>query len=155
MSTAKLQALLPRRRTRAPQERNEYDFQDSDDVDITPIDSDQDELQMPQRHILKARKPTTKSKKKSSRAEKKSTVATGAVKKNTRTYTRRTSSDKENATGVGASDDSAAAIEPTETSLELPQSNLAAIAKKFEDVDAFEMQFESVDVGGGESSPWR
>jgi hypothetical protein len=155
ISTAKLQELLPRRRRRAPQERNEYDFEGSDDVDVSPIDSDEDELQMPQRRVLKAAKPATKSRKKTSRAAQAPGLGKGAVKKKTQTYTRRTSSDKENTTGLEAEDDSVAAVEPTETSFDIPPSKLSAIAKKFEDVDAFEMQFESVDVGGGESSPWR
>lgn len=155
ISTAKLQALLPRRRIRAAPARSGYNFQDSDDADDTPIDSDQDELQMPQRYITKARKATAKPKTKTARTAKKSSAATGRVKKGTKTYTRRTSSDKENANGQAASDDSTPIIEPTETSFELPAPNLAAIAKKFEDVDAFEMEFESVDGGGGESSPWR
>jgi hypothetical protein len=155
VSTVKLQALLPRRRTRAAPARTSYDFHDSDDVDETPIDSDQDELQMPQRYITKARKTTAKPKSKTTRTAKKSTTATRGVKKSTKTYTRRTSSDKENANEKGASDDSTPVVEPTETLFELPAPNLVAIAKKFEDVDAFEMQFESVDLDGGESSPWR
>ncbi|KAF2275594.1 uncharacterized protein EI97DRAFT_64954 [Westerdykella ornata] len=36
-----------------------------------------------------------------------------------------------------------------------PDPVLASIAKKFADVDAYDMEFETVDVGGGSSSPWR
>jgi hypothetical protein len=149
ISTAKLQALLPRRRRRAPQERDEFDIQSSDDVEDTPIDSDQDELQLPPRRVRQL--AASKTNKKTSRTKKKTTVATGAAKKNTATYTRRTSSDKENSNSVQeVNEDSLTA---TETSF-AADPKLAAIAKKFEDVDAWEMEFESVDVTEN-SSPWR
>lgn len=151
MSTAKLQALLPRRRTRMPQEHDEYDFQSSDDIHITTFDSDQDELQLPP---LRKSAPV-RSTKKVSRPVKKSMMPPETAKKNTRTYSRRTSSDKENESTFVANEDSVDVDEPSTSSIDVPKSKLAAITKKFEDVDAWEMDFESVDVGGVSSSPWR
>ncbi|KAF2792181.1 hypothetical protein K505DRAFT_326346 [Melanomma pulvis-pyrius CBS 109.77] len=157
ISTAKLQSLLPRRRTRVPQERDEYDIQDSDEIDETPIDSDQDELQLPNpRRAPPARKGViSKPSKKSTRTAKKSTVPTKTAQKSARTYTRRTSSDKENVRAVVVDGESGDVEETTEPSIVLPKPQLAAIAKQFEDVDAWEMDFESVDPNGDDSSPWR
>lgn len=156
ISTAKLQALLPRRRTRVAQERDEYDILTSDDIEEAPIDSDQDELQLPTpRKGPKGRKATSKPNKKISRGTKKSAMPTDAARRNTRTYGRHTSSDKENDSAIVMDTNSLEADEPTETTINIPDSKLAAIAKKFEDVDAWEMEFESVDAGGGDSSPWR
>jgi hypothetical protein len=157
ISTAKLQALLPRRRIRVPQERDEYDIQDSDEVDDTPIDSDQDELQMPNpRRAPAVRKAGNKKLiKKATRTAKKARAPSKISDKNTRTYSRRISSDKENEGAVVVDNDSEGAEETTETSIVLPGPQLEAIAKKFEDVDAWEMDFESVDANGDDSSPWR
>ncbi|KAF2242969.1 hypothetical protein BU26DRAFT_123167 [Trematosphaeria pertusa] len=153
ISTAKLQALLPRRRTRMPQE-DEYDLQSSDDG--FPADSDQDELQLPPRRLAPtARKSAApKSTRKVSRA-KKSTTATKPAQENTRTYSRRTSSDKENGAAVELEEDSDEIEETTEPSITRPSATLEAIAKKFEEVDAFEMEFESVSYVEQSSSPWR
>ncbi|KAF2705621.1 hypothetical protein K504DRAFT_460334 [Pleomassaria siparia CBS 279.74] len=156
ISTAKLQSLLPRRRTRVPQERDEFDMDDSDAVDITPIDSDQDELHMPHPRQATARRgPVAKPGKNSTRTAKKPAPATKPTQKNTRTYGRRVLSDKENEHAEGLGDDSDAVEDTAETSITLPESELAAIAAKFEDVDAWEMDFESVDANGDDSSPWR
>jgi hypothetical protein len=157
ISTAKLQALLPRRRTRVPLERDEYDIQDSDEVNDTPIDSDQDELQMPNpRRAPAARKGGHKTaSKKPARTVKKATAPTKTNDRNSRTYGRRISSDKENEEADAVDDDSGDAEETTETSIVLPGPQLKAMAKKFEDVDAWEMDFESVDANADDSSPWR
>jgi hypothetical protein len=140
ISTAKLQSLLPRRRRQVARERDVYDIE-SDDTPITSLDSDQDEL---------APGIASKSKKKTLRTAKKPAMPAGGKKKGTRTYTRRASSDKENGSTLLSNEDQSA-----EKSIVANNPKLAAIAKKFEDVDAWEMQFESVDVGGDSSSPWR
>lgn len=133
ISTAQLKSLLPRRRNRNL-DRDEFDIESSE---ATPIDSDQDELQMPQ---PRRRQPTQKATKKG-RGKK-------AAPRVSRTYSRRVSSDKEN-------DHNAEAIEePTEASILEHSSKLAAIRKKFEEVDAFELDFETVDATTS-SSPFR
>jgi hypothetical protein len=156
ISTAKLQSLLPRRRNRVAQRRDEYDIQNSDDVEVIPDDSDQDELQLPPPRPAARKAAASKSKKKSSKTEKKPELAISKARTSTRTYGRQ-SSDKENESAFVANEDedSVDVNESTEISVDLPKSKLAAIAKKFEEVDDFEMEFESVDVDGGTSSPWR
>ncbi|KAF2748630.1 hypothetical protein M011DRAFT_399994 [Sporormia fimetaria CBS 119925] len=154
ISTAKLEALLPRRRTRATRrQRDEYDINSSDESDDAPIDSDQDELQLPARRL--ARQPKKANQRKTSRTAKKAAPAAEKGRRTTKTYGRRTSSDKENPAADDDEVDVSGSTEPTEVSVSVPSSTLAAIAKKFEDVDAWEMDFETVDVGGGSSSPWR
>jgi hypothetical protein len=71
-------------------------------------------------------------------------AATAMVSK---TYSRRISSDKENEAGNDAE-------EPTEASIIEHSVKLAAIKKKFEEVDAFELEFETVDATTS-SSPFR
>ncbi|KAF2180578.1 hypothetical protein K469DRAFT_714573 [Zopfia rhizophila CBS 207.26] len=157
-STAKLQALLPRRRTCIAQEHDEFEIPDSDEVDATPVDSDQDELQMASTRVASTTRKTAPSTliQKASRNAKKSSMPTGTAKQNARTYgNRRTSSDKENESTFVLNESSEDVEETTETTINLPKNSLAAIAKKFEEVDAWEMEFESVDVEGGSSSPWR
>ncbi|KAF2475705.1 uncharacterized protein BDR25DRAFT_253201 [Lindgomyces ingoldianus] len=158
ISTARLQALLPRRRTHVPQEYDEFDIRSSDNVDITPVDSDQDELQLPPRRGAPASAAAAaqlRSSKKLSRTTKKPQVPTITTQKNTRTYGRRTSSDKENESTFVQEDSSGDVDETTATTISVPKSKLTAIAKQFEEVDAWEMEFESVDVSGASSSPWR
>ena len=152
ISTAKLQSLLPKRRTRVLEERDEYDVEDSDEPNTTPLDSDEDELQMPHpRHTVPSRKGAdSKSNKKAARAVRKTAPIAKPNKKTARTYGRRTS-DKENE-GVLVADDGEDITQP---SVVVPGSQLAAIAKQFEDVDAWEMDFESAGANGDNSSPWR
>ena len=152
ISTAKLQALLPKRRTRAKHD-------DSDSASV--IDSDEDELSMPpRRHAQLARKiAAAKVQKKPARAAKKTAPAAKAPK-GSRTYGRRISSDKEN---EGRAEAEAEAEEDseeedsghTEVADDKPSSNLQAMAKKFEDIDAFDLDFESVSYVQTSSSPWR
>ncbi|KAF2636906.1 hypothetical protein P280DRAFT_459265 [Massarina eburnea CBS 473.64] len=134
ISTAKLQALLPRRRMRMQQE---------DEYDVPSGDSDEDELALPQRRQPAAgRKPAApKATKKPARAAKKTTVK--PARKNTRTYGRRPSSDKENEEARQDTDsdemgDTIAAAAGKHS------KRLEAMAKKFEEVDDFELDFESV-----------
>lgn len=148
ISTAKLQALLPKRRMRA-----KHDESDSASV----IGSDEDELSMPpRRHAQLARKmAATKASKKSAHAAKK-TAPTSRAPKGSRTYGRRISSDKENEGRVEVDEDSEDEDSGhTEIADDKPSSNLQAMAKKFEDIDAFDLDFESVSYVQTSSSPWR
>ncbi|KAF1980196.1 hypothetical protein BU23DRAFT_495539 [Bimuria novae-zelandiae CBS 107.79] len=150
ISTAKLQALLPKRRTRAIHE---------DSYSASLIDSDEDELSMPpRRHAQLARKfAATKASKKPARAAKKPTTAATATK-GSKTYGRRISSDKENEGRVDVDDGSEDEDEDsghTEIANDKPSSHLQAMAKKFEDIDAFDLDFESVSYVQTSSSPSR
>lgn len=147
ISTAQLKGLLPRRRNRV-RAHDEYDMTSSGDV--TQFDSDQDELQMPTRRARqrpragkivspKATKKTTHGKKASAQSKAASTAS--------RTYSRRISSDKENNASVEDADES------MERSGEI-SDKLAAIRKKFEEIDEFELDFETVDAVTS-SSPYR
>jgi hypothetical protein len=153
ISTAKLQAMLPRRRTRVTHEVDEYDLDASEDV---TLDSDQDELSLPQRRqTATARKPSaSKPAKKTSRTTKKATAPSKPAQKNSRTYGRRGSSDKENGEAHREvdSDEEGSTIE---VSTIKPSKALEAMAKQFEEVDAFEMDFESVSYVQTSSSPLR
>ncbi|KAI4632993.1 hypothetical protein J4E80_000353 [Alternaria sp. BMP 0032] len=147
ISTAQLKELLPRRRNRL-RDRDEFEIDSSDDIE--QVDSDQDELQMPTRRVRQrqgAGKPASpKATKKTGRAKK--TAPAKPAGKSSRTYGRRISSDKENETA----DQNEA--EPTEVSAIEQSEKLAAIRKKFEEVDAFELEFEDVDATTS-SSPFR
>lgn len=143
ISTVQLKGLLPRRRNRNLRDRDEFDL---DSSEATPIDSDQDELQMPNPRVrarATAGKLTSpKAAKKTARGKK---AATARLSK---TYSRRVLSDKENeAQDVEAE-------EPTEASVIEHSEKLLAIKKKFEDVDAFELEFETADLMTS-SSPFR
>jgi hypothetical protein len=147
ISTAQLKDLLPRRRNRL-RDRDEFDMDSSDDIE--QVDSDQDELQMPARRVRRrqgAGKLTSpKATKKGARAKK--NAPANAVGKSSRTYSRRISSDKENET-AGQKDAATTQVSAIEHS-----EKLAAIRKKFEEVDAFELEFEDVDATTS-SSPFR
>jgi hypothetical protein len=148
ISTAQLKDLLPRRRNRL-RDRDEFDIESSEDAD--QAGSDQDELQMPVRRIRQrqgAGKLTSpKATKKTARGKKPTKTSTGAQKAS-RTYSRRISSDKENQTSAHNE------AETTEVSAIEHSEKLAAIRKKFEEVDAFELEFEDVDPTTS-SSPFR
>lgn len=143
ISTAQLKGLLPRRRILSFRDRDEFDL---DSSEVTLVDSDQDELQMPHprsRHGHGAGKlASPKAAKKAARGKKAPTA------KPSRTYSRRVSSDKENATGDLNVDES------QEVSMIERSEKLAAIRKKFQEVDKFELEFETVDVTTS-SSPFR
>lgn len=172
LSTAKLQSLLPRRRRHAcGGDAGQFDIPSSDENDVTMPDSDQDELELPaSRHVTVARKTTSartpvKSGSREARkvvaqnSAKKMTAAASSSKKATRTYGSRrvTSSDKENeSTFIQGEFSNEYGEGPIEISIDQIKSiELAAASKKFAEVDKWEMEFESVDVGGGSSSPWR
>lgn len=142
ISTAQLKGLLPRRRNRNLRDRDEFDLESSE---ATPIDSDQDELQMPNprtRPRGAGKLASPKAAKKTARGKK------AAASRQSKTYSRRISSDKEN---EGGNDD---AEEPTEESIIEHSEKLLAIKKKFEEVDAFELEFETADLTTS-SSPFR
>jgi hypothetical protein len=143
ISTAQLKGLLPRRRNRNLRDRDEFDLESSE---ATPLDSDQDELQMPQprsRQRAATKKPhSPKAAKKTARGKK------APAARRSMTYSRRISSDKENEAANEVVE------EPDEASIIEHSKKLLAIKKKFEDVDAFELDFETGDVTTS-SSPFR
>lgn len=145
ISTAQLKDLLPRRRNRQ-RDRDEFDLDSSDEV--TRMESDQDELQMSHRRQRQrpgaAKATSPKATKKSARGKK----AAPTKQKASRTYSRRVSSDKENEVAV---EEDEAVDEPSAIA---HSEKLAAIRKKFEEVDAFELEFDTVDVTTS-SSPFR
>jgi hypothetical protein len=146
ISTAQLKGLLPRRRNRL-RDRDEFDFESSSAVE--QIDSDEDELQMPERRVRQKQRAgklaSSMATKKAVRGKK--AASTKAAQKASKTYSRRISSDKENESGDEEADTTrVSAIDHSE--------KLAAIRKKFEEVDAFELEFEEVDVTTS-SSPFR
>ncbi len=147
ISTAQLTDLLPRRRARL-HEHDEFDLTSSDNVE--PVDSDQDELQMPDRRNRNrpgtAKPASPRAIKKSTRGKK--TAPGKTAHRVSRTYSRRISSDKEN-DEANRNEEGAA-----ETSAIEHSEKLAAIRKKFEEVDAFELEFETVDTTTS-SSPFR
>lgn len=146
ISTAQLKDLLPRRRNRL-RDHDEFDIESSDDIE--QADSDEDELQMPERRVRQrqaAGKLTSpKAAKKPTRGKK---AASKAAQKASKTYSRRISSDKENEKSghVEADTSEVSAIEHSE--------KLEAIRKKFAEVDAFELEFEDVTATTS-SSPFR
>jgi hypothetical protein len=146
ISTAQLKGLLPRRRNRL-RDRDEFDIESSSAVE--QMDSDQDELQMPERRVRQKQRPgklaSPKATKKTVRGKK--AALTKAAQKASKTYSRRISSDKEN-DGAGQDEQ-----DTTEVSAIEHSEKLAAIRKKFEEVDAFELEFEEVDATS--SSPFR
>ncbi|KAF2850460.1 hypothetical protein T440DRAFT_499032 [Plenodomus tracheiphilus IPT5] len=147
ISTAQLKGLLPRRRYRHLN-RDEFDLDSSEEV--TQLDSDQDELQMPTRRNRQrpgaGKLASPKASKKVVRGKKAAPAKAGP--RLSRTYSRRISSDKENDTAEQGDQ------EATEVSAIEHSEKLAAIRKKFEEVDAFELEFETVDVTTS-SSPFR
>ncbi|PVI04446.1 hypothetical protein DM02DRAFT_518667 [Periconia macrospinosa] len=138
ISTAKLQSLLPRRRTQVRHE-DEFDLPEEDD-------SDMDELALPpRRHTAASSKSAPPKTKKKTRAAKK--PAPKPAQKNLRTYGRRPSSDKEN---EEAQDEENIATSATTKPSDDP---LERLAKKFEEVDKFELDFESVSYEQSSSPP--
>jgi hypothetical protein len=118
---------------------------------VEQMDSDQDELQMPERRVRQragaGKLVSPKATKKTARG-KKAVVAPKAAQKASKTYSRRIASDKENESGDQGEADT------TEVSAVEHSEKLAAIRKKFEEVDAFELEFEEVDPTTS-SSPFR
>ncbi|KAF1913250.1 hypothetical protein BDU57DRAFT_522041 [Ampelomyces quisqualis] len=143
LSTAQLKGLLPRRRNRTLRDRDEFDM---DSSEVTPLDSDQDELQMPnpraRQRAAVGKLTSPKAAKKTARGKK------AAAARASKTYSRRISSDKENEARNNDTE------EPTEASIVEHSEKLLAIKKKFDDIDAFELDFETADPTTS-SSPFR
>lgn len=78
---------------------------------------------------------------------KKAGTSTKAANKASRTYSRRISSDKEN----DVAEEEEETIEPSAAEV---SDKLAAIRKKFEEIDDFELEFATVDTVTS-SSPYR
>lgn len=156
LSTAKLQAMLPRRKTRL----RTTDTPDSDEESEPAVDSDQDELQRPpsRRAPAAAKRAIAKTNNKKKKAPPKPKKAAPAVPskggpRGSRTYGR-TSSDKENETTLVY--DEEAEDDTGTTPVKQPRSAaLTAIGKMFEKVDKWELEFETVPAGDRESSSWR
>jgi hypothetical protein len=151
ISTAQLKGLLPRRRNRMLQNRDEFDVESSEEV--TQMDSDADELQMPNRRTRtrgnSKKLVSPKANKKMGRGKKAGAVSKTAAQKSSRTYSRRISSEKENTTRAG-DEEATTERSPVEVS-----EKLAAIRRKFEEIDEFELEFETVDAVTTSSSPFR
>ncbi|PVH82517.1 hypothetical protein DL98DRAFT_570471 [Cadophora sp. DSE1049] len=163
-STAQLQALLPRRRQRATA-RDPFDVPSSgDEVDVSGLASDDDELShlnvqaRSRRHtIIRARTPAPL--KRGGKANRSGPELNDSTVK--RTYGSRANavSDKENTVEVDP-DDSLAPIpddeahDDPENSQELEErvgKELKRAAKKFQEVDKWELEFEEVTASS--SSP--
>ncbi|RMZ16960.1 hypothetical protein D0862_01076 [Hortaea werneckii] len=187
LSTANLQALLPKRRAKPrPRHRTtEYDFtsdeDEEDELDAAHLDEDEDELGGRMRRrtsaASKGRKsaaPSTKTKsrggksaqaaRKSSAAPpaRKSTAATAKTRKGQpKTYGRAgNASDKENEDAYESVD------EDGDDTTDLPAVDMRQVAKskeleeakrKFEEVDGWDMEFESMsqDDHRSSSQAWR
>jgi len=153
LSTAQLQALLPRRRRRA---RNEFDIDSSEDeVDVSGLASDDDELA----HSTIRAPPRRSAPVSAARAKLKSIAKTKAGAKITYGSKRQAASDKENQEEIDP-DDSLAPVRDDEGSSnpengkELEKrvgKELKRAVKKFAEVDKWEMEFE--DVTASSSSP--
>ena len=183
MSTAHLQALLPKRRKK-PQPRrrkSEYDFtsdeEDEDTLDASHLEDDEDELGGRLRRQTKAaptkgRKSTApaKSKAKSSKAAqaarkssaapaRKSAAPPATARKQTKTYGRAgNASDKENEAYESDGEDEDATDLPEVSMHEVTRSReLEEAKKKFEEVDEWDMEFESMsqDDHRSSSQQWR
>jgi len=182
VTTAALQALLPKRKVdKTARTRDTFDIHSSSTEpsnEDAEIDEEEDELSRPARrraqetqpprakpgalkspkairgkavgHILMTKSVTTKQ----ARAKQSPVKAsTGRVSK---TYARQSRSEQEN-------DDDANEDEVPEDDLDdtivtadgqVQGGELKNVRKKFEQVDQWELEFESADVGG-DSSPWR
>jgi len=178
ISTATLQSLLPKRRQppRTRHRKTEYDFvSEDDDDDDTPLDTshldeDEDELSGRLRRQPKkttpakkkqsrkstAPKPTARSSNKPAQSARKSTSKQQQAHK---TYGRRaTTLDKENA-GNDDEDDTPLPENDEEVSMHdaAQSAELEAAKRKFAEVDAWDMEFESMSVEDHRSSSlqWR
>ncbi|TKA31428.1 hypothetical protein B0A50_02275 [Salinomyces thailandicus] len=188
ISTANLQALLPKRRQKPkPRHRkSEYDFisdeEDEGELDASHLEEHEDELggrlrRQPKATSGKGRRTTapSKSSKGKSRAGKatpaprkssapgvlKSAPSTAQQLKATKTYSRAAAatSDKENEAYASGEDDEEDTTDLPEVSMhEVAKSHeLEAVKRKFEEVDGWDMEFESMSQDDHRSSSqhWR
>lgn len=172
ITTAALQAFLPRRR-QPPKQKQRDAFDIPSDDTVTTIDGaheaeddDIDELQRPAKRRIKSKKNVLPATRKA-KAKASSKITNHNVRKNTtsnaktmRTYGR-PGEDKENTDDVsegcdmeGAEDD-VEVVKVAGTKRGARSKELLEAKEKFKDVDEWELEFESCDVTGGSSSPWR
>ncbi|EON68245.1 hypothetical protein W97_07503 [Coniosporium apollinis CBS 100218] len=181
LTTAALASLLPQRRRKPRDARAKSPFEIPSSSDIAMVDTDEDELQQAPARRGRGKAPTktaARTPKKGGGAGKLKSASPLSARKGgagrpatttpaaatRRTYTRRPrpTSDQENNNG-----DSSGLSEPpsgsesqgegdtTVVEIVSKSKELAAAKQKFEEVDQWEMEFESADLIGGESSPWR
>ncbi|RAL58383.1 hypothetical protein DID88_006063 [Monilinia fructigena] len=152
LSTAALQALLPRRRQR---NRSALEAESSDsEVDITGLGENDDELTITVAPTTRRQASVRPSASSTKRTQKSQSEAKGKGK---RTYGKKpvtTNSDKENEIGP---DNSLAPIQDEAAPEELPRENsselekrigkeLKKAAKKFQEVDKWELDFEECEA---------
>ncbi|KIW06076.1 uncharacterized protein PV09_03247 [Verruconis gallopava] len=163
ISTAQLQSLLPKPRGRSVARqsrlRNRYDVQSDSELDTSSEGhEDDDELSRP----AGRRRPTAKkmalTKKDGNKDVGKKTAANSKQK---RTYGRQRTAEKENDEGANTpSDEDEDTIEiigdeKTAKARAVKSKKLERIRQMFAAVDNWEMEYENVDLGGDDSSPWR
>ncbi|GME38565.1 uncharacterized protein LTHEOB_4105 [Neofusicoccum parvum] len=173
LSTATLQSLLPRRRKKPatrhakPTAAEAFEIPSSDVEGEEASASDgEDELHRAPAAAARRRKGRAVETKRKEAAAVEAGVA-AKKKRLSRTYGRR-SSDKENhdadadastyvrSGGESDGDGDEEVLETSEMRDVRRSKELEAAAKKFAEVDEWEMEFESVDLGGASaSSPWR
>jgi hypothetical protein len=180
ITTAALQALLPRRKVvKAARQHDPFDIHSSSTSELAEdVDEDEDELSRPHRRrapVLAAgrgkpgalRSPTkvTKSKAQSksmlaglvAAKHGKSSAKTVATKVGARTYGRKSQGGQENEHDHDQDDgeEITTVVDVDAPTSSGPGGELKDAKKKFAQVDEWELEFESADVGGGNSSPWR
>jgi len=172
------------RKLKTDRVRDTFDIHSSSTQEDDEIDEDEDELSRPRRRAAalsnRGQKPGALKSPKATRGKASRTVTTKATKSNkpskprtnapavkapaaktSRTYTRRSQGDKEN---EGGDDDEEQQIQDEGNSDvtvvdetmggKAKSGELKDARKKFEEIDNWEMEFESADITGG-SSPWR
>jgi hypothetical protein len=181
--TETLQSLLPRTRRKPQREKDPFEIPSSSQSDLddsahavseSTIEPRDESVQISRKRPTALNKTKTKpaaapAKAKSQQKKSSTAVAkpkpshpksTPASSSRRRTYGR-ADSDKENAEdsyvdlpGEDISDDIIAPSTERSSVDPVKAKEIARLRGKFEDVDAWEMEFESVDMGGT-SSPWR
>ncbi|KAL1625196.1 hypothetical protein SLS56_007391 [Neofusicoccum ribis] len=168
LSTATLQSLLPRRRKKAATRHAKQTAAEAFEIPSSDVEEEEEEASASDDEDELHRAPAAARRRKKGRAAKAAVVVGGGgdkKKRLSRTYGRR-SSDKENQDGDvdasmyvrsgGESDGDEEVLETSEMRDVRRSRELEAAAKKFAEVDEWEMEFESVDLGGASaSSPWR
>jgi len=184
LTTAALQALLPQtRKLKSDRVHDTFDIHSStpDEEEDEEVDEDEDELSRPRRRAAaasnRAQKPGALKSPKATRGKAAARPVTAkATKANKiskaranapsskvpaakvgRSYTRRSQGDKENEGGSAEEqheDDSEVTVVNERAGGKATSGELKDARKKFEEIDNWEMEFESADITGG-SSPWR
>lgn len=160
ISTTHLESLMPRaaRRSRRNKE-HELDLSDStsaDEIEPSPVRArGRRPTAAPKRAATKVRKALAE--KKTAQSTSNTAKSPASKSKRRATYGRREDAEKEN-----EQDDSDSFFpEPVEVEASsfleevAKSSELTKMKNKFAEIDDWEMEYESVDLGGGTSSPWR